>query len=75
MAVKLPQATGANCRRDWRDSHRSARIAGRGKDGEQHMDIHGSLMLIVAGFHLVVVVPTVHFVFAVMGSVTIWQVR
>jgi hypothetical protein len=39
------------------------------------MDIHGSLTLIVANFHFVVVVPTVHFALAVVERVTIWQVR
>ena len=73
VAVELPQATGADCRRDWRNSHRSARIAGRGKDGEQYMDIHGILMQIAAGFRLVV--PTAHFALGMVACVIIRRVR
>lgn len=63
----------ADCRRDRRDSHRSARIAGWGKDGEKLMDIHGSLMLIATGFHPVV--PAAHFAFAMVACVIIRRVR
>lgn len=73
MAVKLPQATGADCRRDQRDNHRSARIAGWGKDGEQHMDIHGSIMQIATGFHLVV--STAHFTLVMVACMIIRRVR
>ena len=73
MAVELPQAIRADRRRNQRDSHRSTRIAGRGKEGELHMDIHGSIMRIATSIHLVV--STAHFVLAMVACMIIRRVR